>query len=29
MNASLQIRSIRTFIGAKDFAQSRKFYQTF
>jgi len=28
MNPSLRIRSIRTFIGAKDFAQSRKFYQT-
>ncbi len=28
MNPSLQIRSIRTFIGANDFAQSRKFYQT-
>lgn len=28
MNPSLRINSIRTFIGAKDFAQSRKFYQT-
>lgn len=28
MNPSLPIRSIRTFIGANDFAQSRKFYQT-
>jgi len=28
MNPSLQIRSIRTFIGANDFAQSRKFYHT-
>ncbi len=28
MSRSLQIRSIRSFIGAKDYAQSRKFYQT-
>lgn len=28
MNSPLHIRSIRGFIGAKDFAQSRKFYQT-
>jgi len=28
MNPPLPIHSIRTFIGAKDFSQSRKFYQT-